>query len=72
MAKYLVTGIAGFIGSSIAHELVSRGETVRGLDDFSTGKWQNISDIENDIDFRQITLLDKAGLAVSMRMESTM
>ena len=46
MAKYLVTGIAGFIGSSIAHELVSRGETVRGLDDFSTGKWENIADIE--------------------------
>ena len=36
MAKYLVTGIAGFIGSSIGHELVQRGETVRGLDDFSS------------------------------------
>src|SRR5689334_4586376 len=63
MAKYLVTGIAGFIGSSIGHELVRRGETVRGLDDFSTGKWQNIADIENDIDFREVSLLDKAGLA---------
>ena len=62
MAKYLVTGIAGFIGSSIAHELVSRGETVRGLDDFSTGKRENIADIKNDIDFRQVSLLDKAGL----------
>jgi nucleoside-diphosphate-sugar epimerase len=63
MAKYLVTGIAGFIGSSIAHELVRRGETVRGLDDFSTGKRQNIADIENDIDFRPFSLLDKPGLA---------
>src|SRR6266853_248211 len=63
MAKYLVTGIAGFIGSSIAHELVSRGETVRGLDDFSTGKWANIVDIQNDIDFRQASLLDKLALA---------
>ncbi len=63
MAKYLVTGIAGFIGSSIAHELVSRGETVRGLDDFSTGKWANIVDIQNDIDFRQASLLDKPALA---------
>ena len=63
MAKYLVTGIAGFIGSSIAHELVSRGETVRGLDDFSTGKKENIADIQNDIDFRQVSLLDKPGLA---------
>jgi len=63
MAKYLVTGIAGFIGSSIAHELVSRGESVRGLDDFSTGKPENIQDIKNDIDFRQASLLDEAALA---------
>jgi UDP-glucose 4-epimerase len=63
MAKYLVTGIAGFIGSSIAHELVSRGETVRGLDDLSTGKRENIADIQSDIDFREVSLLDKPGLA---------
>jgi len=62
MAKYLVTGIAGFIGSSIAHELVSRGETVRGLDDFSTGKPENIQDIRSDLDFRQASLLDEAAL----------
>jgi nucleoside-diphosphate-sugar epimerase len=65
MAKYLVTGIAGFIGSSIAHELVSRGESVRGLDDFSTGKRKNISDIQNDIDFHQVSLLDQAGVAAA-------
>jgi nucleoside-diphosphate-sugar epimerase len=65
MAKYLVTGIAGFIGSSIAHELVRRGETVRGLDDFSTGKWENIEDIKKQIDFRRISLLDPAGLATA-------
>jgi nucleoside-diphosphate-sugar epimerase len=63
MAKYLVTGIAGFIGSSIARELVSRGETVRGLDDFSTGKWENVAEISSHIDFRGVSLLDKAGLA---------
>jgi nucleoside-diphosphate-sugar epimerase len=62
MAKYLVTGIAGFIGSSIAHELVKRGEMVRGLDDFSTGKWENISDIKENLDFRGVSLLDQAGL----------
>lgn len=63
MAKYLVTGIAGFIGSSIARELVNRGETVRGLDDFSTGKWENIAEIAADIDFRGVSLLDQAGVA---------
>ena len=65
MAKYLVTGIAGFIGSSIAHELVRRGETVRGLDDFSTGKRENIADIRNDIDFREVSLLQPAGVAAA-------
>jgi UDP-glucose 4-epimerase len=63
MAKYLVTGIAGFIGSSIARELVERGENVRGLDDFSTGKWENIVEIQEQIDFRGVSLLDKPGLA---------
>ncbi len=63
MAKYLVTGVAGFIGSSIARELVSRGETVRGLDDFSTGKRENIVEIEDRLDFREISLLNPSGLA---------
>ena len=65
MAQYLVTGIAGFIGSSIAHELVSRGETVRGVDDFSTGKWENIADIQDDLDFRRISVVEPAGLATA-------
>jgi nucleoside-diphosphate-sugar epimerase len=38
MARYLVTGGAGFIGSHIVDELVRRGEWVRVLDNFSTGK----------------------------------
>ncbi|HET9837532.1 MAG TPA: SDR family oxidoreductase [Candidatus Angelobacter sp.] len=63
MAKYLVTGIAGFIGSAIARGLLEKGESVRGLDDFSTGKWENIAAIESQIDFRGVSLLDQAGLA---------
>jgi nucleoside-diphosphate-sugar epimerase len=42
MAFYLVTGGAGFIGSNIVETLVARGERVRVLDDFSTGKRRNI------------------------------
>ncbi len=67
MALYLVTGIAGFIGSSIARELVSRGESVRGLDNFSTGKPENLADFRARIDFREIDLLDLAGVAEACR-----
>ena len=40
--KYLVTGGAGFIGSHIAETLLEQGNTVRILDNFSTGKRENI------------------------------
>jgi UDP-glucose 4-epimerase len=42
LPKYLVTGAAGFIGRSIAAELVKRGESVRGVDNFITGKRANL------------------------------
>jgi nucleoside-diphosphate-sugar epimerase len=47
MSKYLVTGGAGFIGSNLARRLLSGGEEVVILDDFSTGKSENIEDIED-------------------------
>lgn len=43
MALYLVTGGGGFIGSSLVEALVARGERVRVLDDFSTGKRENLA-----------------------------
>lgn len=48
--KYLITGGAGFIGSNIAHQLLSRGEEVRIIDNFSTGRRINIDDIENKVE----------------------
>jgi UDP-glucose 4-epimerase len=62
MATYLITGIAGFIGSNLAHELVRRGETVRGFDNFETGKRENLSGFERKIEFREIDLLDAEGV----------
>jgi len=67
MANYLVTGVAGFIGSSIARELVSRGETVRGLDDFSTGKRENIEEMKGRLDFHEVSLLNPAGLTTACK-----
>ena len=46
MAKYLVTGAAGFIGRSIAAALLARGETVRGVDNLVTGRRQNLVGLE--------------------------
>lgn len=58
MARYLVTGIAGFIGSSIARALLAQGEQVCGIDNLSTGKRENITEILDRIDFREADLLD--------------
>lgn len=46
MPKYLVTGAAGFIGRSIAAALLERGESVRGVDSFITGKPENLAGLE--------------------------
>jgi len=53
MKTYLVTGGAGFIGSHIAEELVRRGEKVRVLDNFITGKRENLAPFQNFIDFME-------------------
>lgn len=42
MATYLVTGAAGFIGSNLVEALLARGERVRGIDNFLTGKRENL------------------------------
>jgi len=58
MALYLITGIGGFIGSSLARTLLARGEQVRGVDNFSTGNKENITEISNQIDFRKADIAD--------------
>jgi nucleoside-diphosphate-sugar epimerase len=51
MAKYLVTGGAGFIGSHIAEALVKRGESVRVLDNLLTGKLENLAGFLQGVEF---------------------
>ncbi len=59
MAQYLVTGAAGFIGRSIAAALLERGESVRGIDSFITGKRENLAGLEA-MEFVQGDLTDPA------------
>jgi len=58
MSKYLVTGAAGFIGSSLIRALLERGEHVRGIDNFATGRRTNLADVMEQIDFREADLGD--------------
>jgi nucleoside-diphosphate-sugar epimerase len=58
MALYLITGIAGFIGSSLARALLAQGDQVRGVDNFATGNRENLQDILDRIDFREADILD--------------
>ena len=62
MALYLVTGVAGFIGSALARAVLAQGDKVRGIDNFSTGKRENLTEILNQIDFQQVDLLDAAAM----------
>ncbi len=62
MAKYLVTGAAGFVGRSIAIGLLEKGESVRGIDNFSTGKRENLIGLE-EMDFIEADLRDAGACA---------
>jgi len=62
LPKYLVTGVAGFIGRSIAAALLARGESVRGIDNFITGKRSNLVGLEK-MEFMEGDLADPVACA---------
>ncbi len=59
MPTYLITGVAGFIGSNIARALLAKGCHVRGVDNFITGKRDNLADLTG-LDFIEGTIEDPA------------
>ena len=69
MAHYLVTGGAGFIGSNLAHALVGRGEQVRILDNFATGREENIAELveKKKVELVRASITDGEAVARAMR-----
>lgn len=58
MQTVLITGVAGFIGSHLAHALVERGLVVRGLDNFATGHRSNLDGLPLGIGPGQLELIE--------------
>jgi nucleoside-diphosphate-sugar epimerase len=66
MALHLITGGAGFIGSSIAEALLAAGERVRVLDDFSSGRRANLEDLPGRVELIEGTIVDPNVVAQAM------
>ncbi len=62
MSLYLVTGAAGFIGRSIAKALLDQGASVRGIDNFCTGKRENLAGLEK-MDFIEGSITNPLAMA---------
>ena len=62
MSRVVVTGGAGFIGSNLAHALLERGDSVVALDNFLTGRRQNLAGIAGHIDIVEGDIRDRSTL----------
>jgi UDP-glucose 4-epimerase len=56
--RVLVTGGAGFIGSNLVHALLDAGDSVRVLDDLSTGRAENLAGVRGDIELVEASIVD--------------
>ncbi|PSP77592.1 GDP-mannose 4,6-dehydratase [Halobacteriales archaeon QS_4_69_225] len=65
MPTALVTGAAGFIGSNLSEALLDRGYEVRGVDNFATGRRENLDPLESrdDFEFREADIRDDGAMA---------
>jgi nucleoside-diphosphate-sugar epimerase len=67
MTNFLVTGGAGFIGSSLAEALLAQGDTVRILDDFSSGRRSNIEGLKGKLDVIEGSIVDEPTVQRAMQ-----
>jgi UDP-glucose 4-epimerase len=67
VAKFLVTGGAGFIGSHVVERLIDAGHGVRVLDDLSTGTLNNLRNIRQNIEFLRGSVTDRAAVRAAMQ-----
>src|SRR6266576_76860 len=67
MATYLITGVAGFIGSTLARAVLGQGGEVVGFDNFSTGKRENLDGLLDRIQLHDADLLDLDALHKACR-----
>jgi UDP-glucose 4-epimerase len=65
--RYLVTGAAGFIGSHITHALAAQRASVRLLDNYSTGRRENVEGLRGHAEFLEGDLRDPATLRDAVR-----
>ena len=67
MARIVVTGGGGFIGSNLAHALLARGDSVAIVDNFTTGRRVNLAAIADRVDLFEGDIRDRALLATAMQ-----
>jgi UDP-glucose 4-epimerase len=67
MAECLVTGGAGFIGSHLVEALVGRGDSVRVLDNLSTGRLENLAPVRDRIELIEADLTDLDAVRAASR-----
>ena len=67
MSVYVVTGGGGFIGSHIVEELLRRNETVKAIDNFSTGKRENVESFTGHVDVNDADIAEAENLVELLR-----